>query len=100
MGSIRRSPRNASRWEARYRDPAGRQRTRTFDRRSDAQAFLKSVEADGLRGAYREPQLDNGPFETFANRWAEGLTRRPRPARATRRYWPITSSLRSVPGLS
>ena len=76
MGSIRRSPRNASRWEARYRDPAGRQRTRTFHRRADAQVFLKSVEADVLRGAYRDPQLDKVIFKTFANGWAEGLTRK------------------------
>lgn len=76
MGSIRRSPRNPKRWEARYRDPVGRQRTRTFDRRGDAQAFLTSVEADLLRGAYRDPQLDKVLFETFATRWAEGLTRK------------------------
>lgn len=31
MGSVRKSPQNATRWEARYRDVSGRQRTKTFD---------------------------------------------------------------------
>lgn len=30
MGSVRKSPRNPARWEARYRDASGRQRTKTF----------------------------------------------------------------------
>ncbi len=55
MGSIRRAPRNR-RWEARYRDPSGRQRTATFDRKADAQAFLAGTEADMQRGAWRSPE--------------------------------------------
>jgi hypothetical protein len=33
MGSVRRAPRSR-RWEARWRDPSGRHRTKTFDARA------------------------------------------------------------------
>ena len=39
------------RWRARYRDLAGRERSKTFDRRIDAERWLAGVEADLLRGA-------------------------------------------------
>ena len=56
MGSIRKAPRS-DRWEARYRDAVGAQRTKTFDRRSDAKAFLAAVETAVRRGEWRDPAL-------------------------------------------
>lgn len=56
MSSIRRSPRNSRRWQARYRDPAGHQRTRTFDSKADARAFLAIYEVDRLRGEWVDPR--------------------------------------------
>ena len=55
MGSIRKSPRTVgrskseARWEARFRDPSGHQRTRSFTSQADAKAFLATTEADVLR---------------------------------------------------
>lgn len=45
------------RWRARYLDPDGRERGKTFDRKVDAQRFLATVEADKARGHYVDPTL-------------------------------------------
>ena len=37
-------------WRALYRDNDGKQRSKSFDRKADAQRFLATVEADKLRG--------------------------------------------------
>jgi hypothetical protein len=37
-------------YRARYRDPAGREKARVFNRRVDAQRFLTEVENSKLRG--------------------------------------------------
>ncbi len=34
------------RWRARYRDPTGKERSRTFERRVDAERFITSVEVE------------------------------------------------------
>jgi hypothetical protein len=68
MGSIRKAPRSG-RWEARYRDPAGVQRTCTFDRKSDAQAFLAATETDVRRGQWRDPALGRIRLEDWVTQW-------------------------------
>ena len=68
MGSIRRAPRSG-RWEARFRDTAGRQRTATFDRKSDATIFLAAAETDVARGSWRDPALGRTPFADIARDW-------------------------------
>lgn len=70
MGSIRRAPRT-NRWEARYRDPTGRQRTATFDRKGDAQAFLASTENDIQRGGWRTPEAGRLTFAEVATAWLQ-----------------------------
>ncbi len=71
MGSIRRAPRS-SRWEARYRDPYGAQRTATFDRKADAHVFLAAVEADKQRGLWRDPALSRITFAAWADEYLNG----------------------------
>jgi len=68
MGSIRKAPRTG-RWEARYRDPAGRQRTTTFDRKSDATAFLAATETDVNRGNWRDPGLGRTLLGDWIDEW-------------------------------
>lgn len=51
-------------WRARWRTPAGASRTRTFDRKVDADRFLAALSSDRLRGSYVEPN-DRTTVGTF-----------------------------------
>ena len=42
-----------TRYDVRYRDPAGKQRTRTFKRRKDAERYASTTEADLARSIRR-----------------------------------------------
>lgn len=73
MASIERRTRNGqTRWYARYRDPAGQQRTRTFDRKTDADKFLTTVEASKLTGAYVDPAAARVTVDGMAEQWLSG----------------------------
>ena len=53
MGSLGRTPQG--RWRARYRDPAGRSRSRTFDTKLEGRRFLDATNADMHRGQWVDP---------------------------------------------
>jgi hypothetical protein len=57
------------RWRARYRDPSGRERSKSFARKVDAEQFLVGIEDTKLRGAYVDPQLGRVLFGEWAERW-------------------------------
>jgi integrase len=57
------------RWRARYRDPSGRERSKSFARKVDAEQFLVGIEDAKLRGAYVDPQLGRVLFGEWAERW-------------------------------
>lgn len=61
--------RGRNRWRARWRDPAGRQRTRSFARKVDAERFLLGVEDAKLRGVYVDPAAGKVNFGEWAERW-------------------------------
>jgi len=61
--------RGRPRWRARYRDPAGRERSKSFARKIDAERFLVSVEDAKLRGAYVDPAAGRVAFSEWAERW-------------------------------
>jgi integrase len=61
--------RGRNRWRTRWRDPAGRQRTKSFARRVDAERFLLGVEDAKLRGAYVDPAAGKVNFGEWAERW-------------------------------
>ena len=71
MGSVRKSPRNPARWEARYRDASGRQRTKTFPSRADAKAWLAATETDLRRGSWIDPKMSAIRIEEVARHWVE-----------------------------
>ena len=66
-----------ARYDVRYRDPAGKVRTRTFKRRKDADKYAATTEADKVRGSWLDP---NKGRTTFAEWWD--------------RWWPSTVNLR------
>jgi integrase len=57
------------RWRARYRDPSGRERAKSFARKVDAERFLVAIEDAKLRGAYVDPAAGKVPFSEWAERW-------------------------------
>jgi Phage integrase, N-terminal SAM-like domain len=57
------------RWRVRYRDPAGRERARSFARKVDAERFLRHVEADLVRGQWVDPDHGRTTVEELADRW-------------------------------
>lgn len=61
------------RWLARWRDPSGRQRKKSFGRKVDAERFLSGLMADMNRGAYVDPAAGKLLFSTYAGTWSAGL---------------------------
>ena len=47
------------RWQARYRGPDGRERTKRFDRKVDAENWLTTNGADIVRGSWVDPDRPN-----------------------------------------
>lgn len=63
--------RGAGRWRARYRGPDGKERSRTFDRKLDAERWLTTQEARKLGGEWVDPRAGRQTFLAFADEWAE-----------------------------
>jgi len=64
-------------WQARWRDPSGRQRKRTFPRRVDAERYLTGVDHSKLAGVYVDPARSNVTVAVWADRWLAGLQVKP-----------------------
>ena len=63
-------------WQARWRDPAGEQRSKNFDRRVDAGRHLTTVEARKLAGTYVDPRAGRLKLGEFAERTTLGWLNR------------------------
>ena len=70
----KRTQRGTVRWRARYRAPDGRERSRTFTRRTDAERFLAQVEVDKARGSWVDPTRAHVLFGDWAERWLATTT--------------------------
>lgn len=68
MAHIRRAKSGVG-WEARYRDPMGRERGRTFRTKREAELFISRQSADIQRGDYLDPRMSRTTFEHWANEW-------------------------------
>jgi integrase len=56
-------------WRARYRDVAGREHARHFDRKVDAERWLASVKTAMTRGEWIDPALSRVTVGEWAARW-------------------------------
>lgn len=62
------------RWRARYLDPDGHERNKTFARKVDAERFMVGVTSDVLRGAYVDPDAGKVTFGEFGRQWLKAQT--------------------------
>src|SRR4051794_11281969 len=71
MASIdrRKTTNGENRWEVRYRAPDGRERSRTFRTRRDAEKYASTAEADKARGSWIDPRDAALTFGEVADRW-------------------------------
>src|SRR5438270_5995716 len=67
MGYTEKLP--SGRWKGTYRTPDGRERSKTFDRKLDADSFWTTAEADKVRGQWIDPRLGRQTFGDYAEAW-------------------------------
>jgi integrase len=65
------------RWRARYRDGAGREHARHFDRKLEAQRWLDEVTAAVVTGQYVAPDAGRMTFREYAEGWRQAQVHRP-----------------------
>lgn len=58
-----------SRWRVRWVDGTGAERTKSFQRKPDAQAYLNGLTADLHRGEYVDPRKSAETFGSVAEQW-------------------------------
>ena len=74
MASIEKRVRDGrTTWLARWRDPDGRQRKRSFKRKADAERYLTSVKSSMLQGAYVDPSAGKVTVAEWASQWSTQL---------------------------
>lgn len=64
-------------WEARYRDPDGREVKRRFDRKVDGQQWLDTATAGIVSGTYVDPKAGKMTFREYAEHWRSIQVHRP-----------------------
>ena len=70
MATIEKRVRNGkTTYRARYRDPAGGQRSKVFARKADAQRFLNETETAKARGTWTDPALGRVLFRDWLGEW-------------------------------
>jgi len=72
MPGVKKLP--SGRYEAWYRDPANKEKTRQFAKKGDAQAWLNARIASLVRGDYIDPKAGRITFGVFAEEWFEAQT--------------------------
>lgn len=76
MGSIQRIERPKP-WRARYRGPDGREHSRAFRRKVDAERWLRTEEGKADQGVWLDPTAGNVNFADYAERWLAGRALKP-----------------------
>jgi integrase len=78
MGWIRKRSNRPAPWRAGYRGPDGREHSRSFERKVDAERWLRDELHKQDRGLWVDPSAGAVPFEEYADDWFEGLTLKPK----------------------
>src|SRR5690242_5081522 len=63
--------RGPNRWRARYRDPSGQERSKTFATKRDAEQFIVRTEHSKQVGGYVDPQAGKQLFGEYAESWQQ-----------------------------
>lgn len=97
MASIAKRP--DGQWRARFRDPAGREHSKHFARKVDAQRWLDEQTTALVSGSYVDPRTARQTVEQWCGTWLKGYaTRRPSTVRqAEVHVAQIVSALGSMP---
>lgn len=66
MAHIRRHPKSPDRWQVRYVDPQGKERSKNFARKVDAEKYLHTVEVQKIRGEWTDPAAGRTRFGAWA----------------------------------
>lgn len=74
MASVRR---RGNSWQATYRGPDGRERTKTFDKKGDADRWVTDEVANLNRGQWVDPRSGKTTFKDFAESWRLAQVHRP-----------------------
>ncbi|UFN44523.1 tyrosine-type recombinase/integrase [Nocardioides okcheonensis] len=64
-------------WRARYRDSSGREHSRHFPRKADAQRWLDEVTTSVVTGQYVDPNAGRMTFREYAEQWRAAQVHRP-----------------------
>lgn len=56
-------------WRARYRTPSGAERSKSFDRKTEAERFLTTVESSRILGSYVDPTTSRLAVGEWAELW-------------------------------
>lgn len=78
MGWIRKRSDRPAPWRAGYRGPDGREHSKSFRRRVDAERWLRNELHKQDRGLWVDPSAGAIEFEEYAERWFRGLTLKPK----------------------
>jgi integrase len=62
--------RSNGKWRARYRDQAGKEWSRHFERKGEAQLWLDQVTASVITGMYVDPTAGRATFSAFYGEWS------------------------------
>jgi len=62
------------RWRARYTDPDGRERSKSFARKVDAERFLTEIEHSKIAGSYLDPDAGRVTLRSRIPLWLDSLT--------------------------
>jgi hypothetical protein len=78
MGWVRKRPDRPSRWRAGYRGADGREHSRSFERKVDAERWLREQLRNLDRGTWVDPAAGKLPLREFADEWLAGRILKPK----------------------